>query len=246
MRHTYQIRIPSFLCRPDDRIGYDGIASLFQEAAWEHAERFGVDFTETESDLYWVLHRLGIRFYRRPRWNDAVTITTWPSRMVRLSAMREFRVTDEEGSLLVDASSAWLVLNGTTRRPERPERLLSSEWTEEELPFELPLGKLSVLGAQQSQLREAQWHAVRLSDTDRNAHVNNARYIQWLSDWAPDTIGPDGYPAIFSFTAETRINHQFTILSDSSIAEVWVKTPEESVENAVCACRYNQMPLPGG
>nr|MDA3949993.1 thioesterase [Spirochaeta sp.] len=132
MKHRYQIRVPSFLCRPDDQVGFDGMASLFQEAAWQHAERLGVDFTDGSAQLYWVLHRVGMRFFRRPRWSEAITITTWPSRMVRLYAMREFLVHNDDGELLLDASSAWIVLDGGTGRPVRPEQHLSREWTTEE------------------------------------------------------------------------------------------------------------------
>lgn len=248
MKHTYRIRIPSFLCRPDDRVGYDGIASLFQEAAWEHAQRFGVDFTESESTLYWVLHRVGIRLFRPPRWGEAITITTWPSRIVRLSAMREFVVHTDEGELVADASSAWLVMSEGSNRPVKPERLLSTEWTEDSWSFELPLGRTAAIGKPEELLQHADWHAVRQSDTDRNAHVNNARYLQWMSDWAPDTVGIERSQTrsgVFAFTSETRRGQLFTVITDATIAEVWVRDREALVTEAVCACRYVPGPVIG-
>lgn len=245
MKHTYTIRIPSFLCRPDDRVGYDGMASLFQEAAWEHAQRFGVDFTESESNLYWVLHRLGIRFYRPPKWTEEITITTWPSRIVRLSAMREFEVRTKEGDLVVDASSAWLVMSDSSPRPVKPERLLSAEWTEESWRFDLPMSRTEEIADPTRLTSDAEWHAVRQSDTDRNAHVNNARYLQWMSDWAPRTVGIERsgtLSGVFSFTNETRRGQLFTVISDGEIAEVWVRDRDTSPAEAVCACRYTPGP----
>lgn len=245
MKHRYQIRIPSFLCRPDDSVGFDGMASVFQEAAWEHAHKLGVDFTDDGATVYWVLHRIGIRFFRRPRWGETITITTWPSRIVRLYAMREFVVHSESGELLADASSAWLVLDGERGRPVRPEQRLSREWAVDEVPLSIPTGKLPVIVNSRERLlatdsEQPEWHAVRRSDTDRNGHVNNARYLQWFGDAEPAFVG-DAPCGVFEFTAETRAGQRFTVISNDEVAEVWVRDDGAPVEDATCACRFRPM-----
>jgi medium-chain acyl-[acyl-carrier-protein] hydrolase len=245
MKHHYEITVPSFLCRPDDQLGFDGMASIFQEAAWQHAQRLGVDFTDPETPVYWVLHRLGMRFLRRPRWGETIGVTTWPSRMVRLYAMREFLV-ESDGELLVEASSAWIVLDGSTGRPVRPEKHLSADWGVKEVPLSLPEGKAGTIEAPQTALERAEWDRVRPSDTDRNAHVNNSRYTQWLSDWAPEVVTPD-QPGVFTFTAETRQGQEYAILTGAgsgtgAIAEVWVRNSGDAADRAVCACRYHPIP----
>lgn len=240
MKHQLELQIPSFLCRPDDRLGFDGMASIFQEAAWQHAQKLGVDFTDNDTPVYWVLHRLGMRFVRRPHWGEDIRITTWPSRMIRLYTMREFVVETGDGELLVEASSTWLVLNGTSGRPVRPEQHLSREWAVEEVPLDLPIGKTATIPEPQNLLQHAAWDRVRLSDTDRNAHVNNARYAQWLSDWAPGVVSPDR-PGMFTFTSETREGQEFAVITPNSaadIAEVWVRNSGDPAANAVCACRF--------
>ncbi len=252
MKHTYEIRVPSFLCRPDDRLGFDGMASIFQEAAWEHAHRLGVDFTEEDTPVYWVLHRLGIRFVRRPQWGERLVVTTWPSRIVRLYAMREFVVENDKGEMLAQASSAWIVLDGTSGRPVRPERRLAREWAVNEVPLPVPTGKTEAISDPATILTGATWDRVRPSDTDRNAHVNNGRYAQWLSDWAPGVVKPDDPDTLglLTFTAETRIGQEFTVLSrhgggstdGSTVAEVWVKEGGADPASAVCACRFNRIP----
>jgi len=249
LKHQYSIRIPSFLCRPDDHVGFDGIASLFQEAAWEHAQRLGVDFTEDGSQAYWVLYRLGLHFRRRPRWGETITVTTWPSRIVRLYAMREFMVHTDEGELLLNASSAWIVLDAGNGRPVRPEKRLSREWAVNEVPLAIPTGRLPAIDDPRGVLREGNWDRVRPSDTDRNAHVNNARYIQWLSDRAPSVVAP-GTPGAFTFTSETKEGQEYTVVTGAddpqgqhTIAEVWVRESGASAESAVCACRYNRITL---
>jgi acyl-ACP thioesterase len=205
----------------------------------------GVDFTENGSHLYWVLYRLGLHFHRRPRWGETITVTTWPSRIVRLYAMREFVVYTDEGELLLNASSAWIVLDAGNGRPVRPESRLSREWAVDEVPLTIPTGKLPTIERPEQLYRESSWDGVRPSDTDRNAHVNNARYIQWLSDRAPTVVDPE-IPGAFTFTSETREGQEYTVITraedapeEHTVAEVWVKDRNASIDSAVCACRYN-------
>lgn len=268
MHHEYSITCPSFLCAPDDKVGLDGIAGLFQEAAWQHARRLGVAFTEADSQVFWALHRLGVRVHRRPLWGEPITITTWPSRIQRLYAMREYEIrgaagSEAEGSLLVEGSSAWIVLRARDSRPVPPARHFPEGDLGGKYSIEMPLGKLpSIPGdTAATQLEQARWHRVRPSDTDRNAHVNNTRYAQWFLDEAPQLLDPlmtghtgnaptegegDSILAL-SFTAETRIGQEYALVTETvaesseGIAEIHVRDPGQSVHEARCACRLQRI-----
>ncbi len=244
MKHVQTITIPSYLCGADDHLATDGAARLFQEAAWQHAKRMGLSFTEEDSAVFWVLQRLGIQTIRKPRWDEAVTITTWPSRLHRLFAMREFRVESERGEPLLNASSAWLIIDAERRRPVRPEGHLPVEFLEDETALDIPLGKTATIpeGERQAAIGSAVWHKVRPSDTDRNAHVNNARYVQWFADDASPVL--NGSPAgVLSFISETSLSREFCVISgdDSLVAEIWTR-PTDRGTGPVCACRYNRLP----
>jgi acyl-ACP thioesterase len=236
------IHIPSYLCGPDDRLGVDGIASIFQEAAWKHAAQHAVAFTGANSSLYWVLHRLGMHVVRAPEWGETISLRTWPSRMERLFALREFEVADESGSVVIHAATSWLIMDGSRGRPVRPEAHISPDWATPDVSLPLPTGKLSVIDPDEvvARLTAATWDTVRPSDTDRNAHVNNARYAQWFRDHAPEILGSLPHGAL-SFTNETRAGQQYCVISDQAqgIAEVWVRDPGREADTAVCACRYN-------
>ncbi len=263
MIHHYSITCPSYLCAPDDRVGLDGIAGLFQEAAWQHARRLGVAFTEAESPVFWALHRLGLRIHRRPVWGERITITTWPSRIERLFAMREYTIhsgngendgdrpsrDDNSGELLVEGSSSWLVLRTRDSRPEPPARHFPEGDLQGEYAIEMPLGRLPTIGDDEAAplLTGVRWHPVRPSDTDRNAHVNNTRYAQWFTDEVPELFkralengaGSDPPLLLLSFTAETRIGQEYAVISHitSSIAEIRVRDPDQTPGEARCACR---------
>lgn len=248
MQHRYSITCPSFLCAPDDRVGLDGIAGLLQEAAWQHAKALGVAFTEARSEVFWALHRLGVRVHRRPLWGEPIRITTWPSRIQRLYAMREYEIRGDadggtpagaEGPLLVEASSAWIVLRARDSRPVPPARHFPEGDLEGEYSIGMPLGKLPAIEEKETahRLSESRWYQVRPSDTDRNAHVNNTRYAQWFLDETPAILEPlmsgehpggaPGAPAaeasaadeplllVLTFTAETRIGQEYALIMKS-------------------------------
>jgi len=244
MKHRVSLTVPSYLCRSDDTLHIDGLAALMGEAAWQHARSFGVAFTEEEVQQFWILHRLGFRVLRSPRWGEEITIETWPSRVRRLFAMREFLISTD-GETLVEASSAWIILDAATRRPVRPENHLAPDWRVEEVPLEMPTGKIGGIdeGTATALRDDARWYPVRESDIDRNGHVNNARYVQWLEDAAPAT--PDGITLV-SFLAETHAGQEYTVIAgeNGDPTEVWTRGGSGTEEQAppVCAGRRSTLP----
>ncbi|NCC53302.1 MAG: hypothetical protein EOM20_19110, partial [Spartobacteria bacterium] len=95
------------------------ICNYFQEAASNHAGKLQVSITQWDRQrLTWVLGRLHIRVDRFPRWQETVTLTTYPSGGNRLYAFRDFEIT-VGGERLATGTSAWIVLDTQRRRPVR-------------------------------------------------------------------------------------------------------------------------------
>lgn len=246
-RFREEIRTPSYLCGPDDRVGIDGVASMLQEMAWQHAGMLGFAFTEEDQAYFWVLYRVRMRFHRRPRWNQRVAMTTWPSGMHRLYAIRDLRIDDatiggSEPERLVDISSAWIILDAENRRPVRPERMLDADVIVDDHLLELPTGRLESIAAEEAsgRLAQARWHPVRPSDTDRNEHVNNARFAQWLLDGASRTVS-GLTDCTLTFQREMKIGEEFCVIEDPErgIAEVWRRGNTSSTSDPECACRLH-------
>lgn len=250
MQHQYTIACPSFLCAPDDSVGLDGIAGLFQEAAWQHAGKLGVAFTEPDSEVYWALHRLGIRVHRRPLWGETITVTTRPSRIKRMYAMREYEIRSgetgaREDELLVEGTSAWIVLRTRDSRPVPPARYFPEGDLNGAYALEMPLGRMPAIDDERAHAltAAASWHRVRPSDADRNAHVNNGRYAQWFRDEAEEVLVAPAMDAgnnqllVLSFTAETRVGQEYAVIVDDGIAEIRVRDPDAAPETSRCACR---------
>ena len=159
-------------------------ASFFRvmvEAGSSHATRLGYDYQEMlASDMAWVLARSRVQFLRFPLIGDLVTIQTWPKGIYnKIFFMRDFFFLDKNGSKLAAASSAFLLINTQTRRILPPHKLIG------ELPDNDGLSALNEL-LDKFILPETmtEHHTVQpgYSSIDLLGHVNNVRYIEWVSD----------------------------------------------------------------
>lgn len=180
---TEQLRICSydvdFTCRATSA----SLCRYFLEAAWNHAEALGVGFSHLgRQGKFWVLSRLLLEVQHYPAWGSAATLRTWPRPAKSAFAMRDFEIADATGTRIAAGSSAWLVLDAASKRPQRPHRVLPglSGW-----------GGQAALGRDPEKLadhepRDVVFSAtVRYTDIDVNRHVNSIRYIGWLLDAYP-------------------------------------------------------------
>ena len=150
-----------------------------QDIAAEHAELLGCGMEDLiESKRIWVLSRLRLRILRFPRLKEELELLTYPSGHDRLQAHREYRISCG-GEELVQASSAWVMLDGTTFRPLPMDKVFAEPLPENKdkpryfekferfLPFE---------GENQVEF------SVGAADIDLNDHLNNAVYGRYIEN----------------------------------------------------------------
>ncbi len=187
----YQFQVRTYECGADGFARLPTICNYLQEAASLNAESLAfskTDFDAAGENISWVLTRLRVKMDRYPRWEDAVTIVTWPSGGRRIAATRDFEVRDASGALLGVATSEWMLIDLATRKiVPIPERVLAcAEGVPASVLGEMPFGKLrwdcrEVTGAQ---VFRARW-----GDIDLNGHVNNVHYVEWLLETVPADAG---------------------------------------------------------
>ena len=179
LNNAYQIH--SYHAATNKKASVSAVCNFCQESAWNHAEHLGLGYSHL-SEKKLVLSRLFIRFYGYPEWGDNVTLRTWPSVLDKLLWYREFRLLDKDGNTAMDATSAWVILNAETKRPQRTADLygLYPDWGAERVFPDKP-GK--VTGPKTPE--EAGQISVRYHDLDVNGHVNNVRYIEWALESLP-------------------------------------------------------------
>lgn len=172
-------RVKSYHCTVDGNIRIASLMRYLQEAALAHASELGFGYEQLdEIDSYWVLSNMRIEISRLPRWNEEVTIRTWPSGHGRVIATREFVGNDPSGGELFRAGSEWMVLKRTTNRLRNLCKLgLPLAGSEEKVLA----GSLERLEPRDD-CHLAETLRVRYSAIDLNGHVNNTEYVRWGMD----------------------------------------------------------------
>ncbi len=180
--------VKSYHCQVDGSLKIVSLMRYLQEAASAHAQELGFGSDRlSEIDSYWVLSNVRIEIAKLPKWNDEVTIRTWPSGHSRVVATREFVGSDRQGDELFRAGSEWMILNRKTGRLRNLRKL------------DLPLSgsEEKVLSGELDRLEPrddyslAESIRVRYSSIDLNGHVNNTEYVRW---------GIDAIRGVFEFT----------------------------------------------
>jgi acyl-ACP thioesterase len=148
------------------------------DAAGGHVERLGLSIPELQQrNLTWMLSRLIVRVLRYPTPGERLKVTTWPSGIARLFALREFTIEDADGARLAVATSGWLLVDLGARRPVRPDFLIG-ELPVSERALALDFGRLD------SDFVPA-WTArrtVAAGDIDVNGHLTTTAYLAWIED----------------------------------------------------------------
>ena len=165
------------------RLSVFSLFNRFQELAGVHAENLGVGFDALQANrTTWMLSRIRVEITKMPQWKDTVELTTWAKGIDRLFAMRDFCLRSSDGEALVQATSAWLLVDLDKNRPKRIETLpVDLQYEGAPAAIAETPEKISI---QEPQMEVAE-RVVRLSDIDTNHHMNNAHYARWVWDCIP-------------------------------------------------------------
>ena len=157
---------------------------LAQEAAGGHCLELGTDWESLhEKHLFWALIRTTVQITRLPGAGETVTVETWPMPTTRTAYPRATVGYDQKGQELFRSVSLWVLMDSDTRAMVLPGRSgveVSGVLRGNELaaPRSLPPQLLT---------RHA-LRTVRFSQLDRNGHMNNTRYMDWVDDLLPSAF----------------------------------------------------------
>ena len=186
-------------CDAGGRLRIDRAFDLFQDIASLHAEALGVGMGPmSERGLFWLTVRTKVRFVRRPRIMEAVTVSTRPIAPQAQRCLREYRV-QKDGETLIEGRTEWAVMDIAAGRPAPmaevfPEGMTFPEAPDYADPFLRVAGSLANAGV----LGE---HKVRSTDVDVGGHMNNVAYLRALLGLIPTqalkAMGPREAEAVF-------------------------------------------------
>jgi len=162
------------------RLALYSLFERFQDIAGLHATHLDVGFDKLrELGIAWMLSRIKVRIESLPTWGEAVTLRTWPKGVDRLFALRDFRLTRENGDVVVLATTCWLLVDLEKGKPRRIESLnVDLQFPRAEHAIAEVPDKIAVPPA----LTTVYQRPIRISELDVNEHVNNAQYVRWIAD----------------------------------------------------------------
>lgn len=187
-KYKFDVIIADVDCR--DQMHFHSLFGVLQESAARNAEDFGWGAsTMDRENAAWVILRMSVRMKRRPEIGETILVETWSRGYKRLYFFRDFLIYSMDKELIGKATSMWIAIDKTSRRPLRPQRFdkISEKASIDrtalfEQPIMLePLSKL--FSADDERMNRIVKHA-DYSEIDRNLHVNNTRYVAWSMDAA--------------------------------------------------------------
>jgi acyl-ACP thioesterase len=175
------IKIKVYETDLNGKLKLSSLFNYFQEAAGNHASNLNVGYFQLkEKNLFWVLSRIKVFINRMPDWGEQIRIETWPKGIDKLFALRDFNFFDKYSQLLISGTSCWLLVDSQNHRLHKIEEL-GIYVPEENLSKHAITGSLDKLKVIDG-IPISFNHKVTLNDLDIVHHVNNSRYIEWISD----------------------------------------------------------------
>ena len=149
-----------------------------QEVAGSHCDELGCNWDAMAAKgMFWAVIRHRIQIQRLPRAGETITIETWPMPTTKTCYPRSMEARDAAGNLLFRVHSLWVIMDIESRAMVLPGKSgieVNGILRGTELPTPPSL-------APKAMERSIQ-RRVGFSELDRNGHMNNVRYLDWVND----------------------------------------------------------------
>ncbi len=153
-----------------------------QEVACRHCDLLALDWDNlAKQDLFWAIIRHRVQITRLPIEGETITVETWPMPTTRSAFPRATVGYDAQGNELFRTMALWVLMNTKTRTMVLPAKSgIDLEGTLRGTELATPA---SILPKNWENHFARQ---VRYSELDRNGHMNNTRYLDWVCDLLPN------------------------------------------------------------
>ena len=166
------------------------ILFLAQEVAGRHCNLLSVDYdTLAQKRMFWAVTRHRVQITRMPMRGETIRIETWPMPTTRVAYPRSVIAYDAQGNECFRAISLWVLMDLDKRSMILPGKSgISVVGTLRGLELDTPNGLVA------KDLRCHQHRSVCFTDLDRNGHMNNTKYLDWISDLLPSQFHENHQP----------------------------------------------------
>ena len=173
-----QYTLSDFEVDCNGKLKLSSLLFFVQDTAANHCVHLGADYDALAAqNLFWAVSRHKVEISRLPERGETITVETWPMPTSRVAYPRACQATDAQGNVLFRSHSIWVLMDMTSRKMILPaksgvEILGTIRGDEPEMPRSLMPQPRENTTARQ----------VTYSCLDRNRHMNNTRYLDWVDD----------------------------------------------------------------
>ena len=155
-----------------------------QEVAGRHFDRISMDYDAlAQKGMIWAIIRQKVQITRIPQRGETIRVETWPMPTTRVAYPRSVVAYDADGNEVFRSISIWVLMDIRSRSMILPGKsgvsvvgtLRGNELT---APNALPA----------KNLLNHRSRSVGFTDLDRNGHMNNTKYMDWIDDLIPSAF----------------------------------------------------------
>ena len=160
------------------RLKPSALLLYIQHTAGEHSDALSYTYDGMAArGIFWAVIRHKIEINRLPAEKETITLETWPMPTTRVAYPRATVAYDAQGQVLFRSVCLWVLMDIKNRSMLIPKK------SGVEINGILRGDELGTPGSlMPKDLQQRLARTVVFSDLDKNAHMNNARYLDWLQD----------------------------------------------------------------
>lgn len=159
------------------------LCDVILDCAARDASAYGFGLQDVlTSNLAWVLTRLNIRIEEYGKLFDILSVETWVDSVNVSYSIRKFNIYNKQNRIIASASSSWMQIDISTRRPQAlDEKLFRDVIKKDKNTLTGVPAKIDSF----EHIDNPYSFSVKYSDLDIQDHVNSGKYIEWLMDEFP-------------------------------------------------------------
>ena len=154
------------------------ILFLAQDMGTKHCVELSLSYEALAAKgLFWAVSRHRVQITRLPRSGETIRVETWAMPTTRVAYPRSVVAYDEQGKECFRSITLWVLMNLDTRAMIQPGKSgIEVVGTVRGLELASPKGLVP------RDMVNSASRRVSFTDIDRNGHMNNTRYMDWIDD----------------------------------------------------------------
>ena len=228
-----------------NRLKPSALLDMMQQVATNQCVGLQLDWdTMASKGLLWAVSRTHVQILGHAAPGTTITVETWPGITSRVAYPRSTVAYDEKGLELFRSISMWVLMDTQTRAMILPGKsgvtvqgLLTG--TELAAPGSLVPHEMEHLIKRR----------VCYTDLDRNGHMNNTKYLEWMADLLPSSFHRENTARDFTvcYHSEGREGDELHMnwqLNEDGLMQVesWRESTEDGSFHRVFAAQVRYEP----